>query len=86
MNKLTLGLKNRDLDLAVLIMPVHHLSYYLTDRVSNYEELEPYYSLVDNFPFVFLGFEAEDYDPSYPSLDKGKDGMSHRSVRKWKNR
>ena len=86
MNKLTLGLKNKDLDLAVLMMPVHHLSYYLTDRVSNYEELEPYYSLVDNFPFIFLGFEAEDYDPSYPILDKGKDGMSDRSVRKWKNR
>lgn len=31
MNKLALGLANNDIDLAVLMMPIHDLSYYLTD-------------------------------------------------------
>lgn len=86
MNKLAIGIVNNDIDFAALIMPVHNLSYYLTDRVSNYEELEPYFSLVNNSPFIFLGFDAEDYSSSYPILPKGKDGMSHRSIRKWKKR
>lgn len=86
MNKLAIGIVNNDIDFAALIMPVHNLSYYLTDRVSNYEELEPYFSLVNNSTFIFLGFDAEDYNSSYPILPKGKDGMSHRSIRKWKKR
>lgn len=85
MNKLTLGLANGDIDFAVLMMPVHALSYYLTDRVSNYEELQPYYPLVDQYPFIFLGFDAEDYGNDYPLLAKGKDGMSNRAIHKWKN-
>lgn len=85
MNKLTLGLINNDIDFAILMMPIHDLSYYLTDRVSNYEELQPYYSLVDQYPFIFLGFDAEDYGNDYPILPKGKDGMSNRAIHKWKN-
>lgn len=85
MNKLALGLANNDIDLAVLMMPIHDLSYYLTDRVSNYEELQPYYPLVDQYPFMFLGFDAEDYGNDYPLLAKGKDGMSNRAIHKWKN-
>lgn len=85
MNKLTLGLINNDIDFAILMMPIHNLSYYLTDRVSNYEELQPYYSLVDQYPFVFLGFDAEYYGNDYPILPKGKDGMSNRAIHKWKN-
>lgn len=84
MNKLALGIANGDLDFAVLIMPVHNLSYYLTDRVSNYEELYPYYGLVDNYPFAFLGFDAESYNNTYPILPKGRDGMSKRAIHKWK--
>ena len=83
MNKLILGITNNELDLAVLILPIHDLSYYLTDRVSNYEELQPYYPIVDKYPFMFLGFDAEDYSPIHPILSKGSDGMSKRSKRLW---
>lgn len=86
MNKLTIGIANDDIDFAVLIMPVSALSYYLTDRVSNYEELQPYYSLVNDYPFVFLGFDAESYSDTYPVLQKGRDGMSKRALHKWKKR
>ncbi len=84
MNKLSIGIKNDELDLAFIMMPVHDLSYFLTDRVSNYEELQPYYSLTDSYPFIFLGFDAEDYGEQYDFLPKGRDGMSERSIRRWK--
>lgn len=86
MNKLHLGIHNKELHLAVLMMPMHRLSYYLTDRVSNYEELRPYFSLVSGVPFIIIGFDVENYSLDVPGLAKGRDGMSNRSVRKWKNR
>jgi hypothetical protein len=86
MNKLALGIRNNDLDFAVLMMPIHDLSYFLTDRVSNYEELEPYYPLVEEYPFIFLGFDAENYGVDYPLLPKGRDGMSDRAIHKWKDK
>ena len=76
MNKLLLAIHNNELQLAVLLLPVAKLSYYLTDRVSNYEELEPYFPLVKNYPFMIIGFDTEDYNSSVPFLPKGKDGMS----------
>lgn len=83
MNKLSLGLHNGELDLAVLMMPMHKLSYYLTDRVSNYEELKPYFPLVSEIPFIMIGFDVEEYSVKVECLAKGKDGMSERSIRKW---
>lgn len=59
------------------------MSFYLTDRVSNYEELEPYFLLLDEVPFIVFGFDAEEYSADAPLLPKGKDGMSPRTIRKW---
>lgn len=83
MNKLKIGLLSEELDLAVLMMPIKKLSFYLTDRVSNYEELEPYFRLLNNSPFIVIGFDAESYSCNVQILPKGKDGMSKRSIRKW---
>lgn len=85
MNKLCLGLSTGDLDMAILMMPIHKMSFYLTDRVSNYEELEPYFPLLDPYPFVVFGFDAEDYNQNATLLPKGKDGMSKRAIHKWKD-
>lgn len=85
MNKLCLGLSTGDLDMAVLMMPINRMSFYLTDRVSNYEELEPYFHLLDSYPFIVFGFDAEVYDQTAPLLPKGKDGMSKRALHKWKD-
>ena len=85
MNKLLLGCIHNELNMAVLILPVHALSYYLTDRVSNYEELEPYFELADDQPVIFLGFDADSYQSDIPFIPKGKDGMSPRSIRRWIN-
>ena len=85
MNKLLIGLDKGEISIAFLMMPIHRMSYFLTDRVSNYEELEPYFSLLDSQPFVVFGFDAEEYSPNVPLLPKGKDGMSPRTIRKWQD-
>ncbi len=82
-NKLQVGLKKCELDMAILMLPIKKMSFYLTDRVSNYEELEPYFLLLDSSPFVVFGFDADEYDTNAPLLPKGKDGMSPRTIRKW---
>ncbi|WP_246064977.1 restriction endonuclease [Melghirimyces algeriensis] len=82
MNKLLLGMNHQELELGVILMPVYALSYYLTDRVSNYEELEPYFELAEYTPFIFIGFNANQFDPSVEAIPKGKDGMSKRSIKK----
>lgn len=83
MNKLCVGIKKQELDMAILMMPIKQMSFYLTDRVSNYEEVEPYLFLHDDIPFVVFGFDAEEYSLTEPPLPKGKDGMSPRTIRKW---
>lgn len=85
LNKLCVGIKKQELNMAILMMPVKRMSFYLTDRVSNYEELEPYFLLLDNVPFIVFGFDAEEYSPDAPILPKGKDGMSPRTIRKWQS-
>lgn len=85
LNKLALGIIKAELDLAVMLLPVSGLAYFLTDRVSNYEELEPYFVLFKDYPFVILGFDADKYSASAPVLPKGRDGMSQRKLNKWKD-
>ncbi|MGG0403198.1 restriction endonuclease [Priestia megaterium] len=83
MNKLLLGINRNELDLGIILMPVKELAYYLTDRITNYEELEPYFEITEGKPFIFIGFDATIYDKNIPLIPKGKDGMSKRSVKKW---
>lgn len=86
MNKLILGINRQEIDLAIILMPVSQLSYFLTDRVSNFEELEPYFENTNGKPFVYIGFNAEAYDSSVPLIPKTSAGMSKRSIRKWKEK
>lgn len=75
-NKLSMGLRSNELDMMFLILPVFNLAQYLTDRVANYEEIEAYFPLFSDKPFIALGFDAENYSPSFPIFKKGKDGNS----------
>lgn len=86
MNKLCIGITKGEIAIGFLLMPIKAMSFYLTDRVSNYEELEPYFLLLDRTPFVVFGFDAEEYNPNAPLLPKGKDGMSPRTIRKWQDK
>jgi hypothetical protein len=83
LNKLLLGLNRKELDLGIIVLPVKELSYFLTDRVSNYEELEPYFENATDKPFIVIGFNADDFG-NVKFIPKGPDGMSTRSKKKWK--
>lgn len=79
LNKLSMGIQSRELDLIFLILPVFNLAQYLTDRVANYEEIEAYFPLFSEKPFIALGFEAENYSPEFPVFEKGRDGNAPKS-------
>lgn len=74
LNKMALGVDSHELDLMVLVLPVYNLSYFLTDRSANYEEIEAYFKLYENRPFIAFGFEAEKYGPQFEIFEKGNDG------------
>lgn len=80
-NKMVLGLL-RDVFLgAVLVLPSRKLYPYLTDRIGNYEELEPYFDvwrairLEAGFLAVFV-IEHDQIDASVPTIAKGTDGRA----------
>jgi hypothetical protein len=81
-NKMLLGLAEGVLHAGVLIVPVKNFAKYLTDRVGNYEELSPYFSLwqkynIDNGILYIIGIEHDDVsdDCSY-RFPKGSDGRA----------
>ncbi|HEY9671416.1 MAG TPA: hypothetical protein V6D11_08235 [Waterburya sp.] len=80
-NKLVLGLL-RDVFLgAALVLPNRKLYPYLTDRIGNYEELEPYFDvwraveLQEGFLAIFV-IEHDAVDSSVPRIMKGTDGRA----------
>jgi len=66
---------------AVLVLPSRKLYPYLTDRIGNYEELEPYFDvwravrLEEGFLAVFV-IEHDQVDSSVPTITKGTDGRA----------
>lgn len=83
MNKLLVGIKSEELDMGMLMLPMKTMYDYLTGRTANYEEIEPYFTLLKDVPFIVFGFAPDRYDANAPFLPKGKEGMSKRSIKKW---
>ncbi len=80
-NKMVLGLLRGVFLGAVLVIPSRKLYPYLTDRVGNYEELEPYFDvwravrIVDGFLAIFV-IEHDEIDNNVPKILKGTDGRA----------
>src|SRR5581483_1494040 len=63
MNKMALGLIRGILSGGILVLPTRKLYYYLTDRIGNYEELQPYFSMWSALPAKgYLGVIAVEHD------------------------
>lgn len=75
-NKLKTGWKKGDIDFACLILPVKKLSYFLTDRIANYEEIAPYFPIFDDFPLLVVGFDADLYTDTIAPISKEKSGRN----------
>lgn len=80
-NKLVLGLLRGIFLGAALVLPSRKLYPYLTDRIGNYEELEPYFDvwravhLPEGFLAIFV-IEHDQLDSNVPTLTKGTDGRA----------
>lgn len=81
MNKLTMLVADRIIAAGTLIVPSRKLYVYLTDRIGNYRELEPYLKLWKSIPcikgileVVVIEHDAESCD--VPRIPKGTDGRA----------
>jgi hypothetical protein len=83
LNRMVLGLLNGSLFGGTLVLPTRALYRYLTDRVGNFEELEPYFSIWRLIPIErgFLNVIAVEHDAlssEVPLIGKGTDGRALR--------
>lgn len=82
LNKIALGIISGKLIGGALIVPSRKLYEYLTDRIGNYAEIEPYFPVWGNLRVkgecIISVFEIEhdSEDPSLPLISKGTDGMA----------
>ncbi len=80
-NKMVLGLLRGVFLGTALVLPSRKLYPYLTDRIGNYEELEPYFDvwraveIQEGFLAVFV-IEHDAVDSSVPRIMKGTDGRA----------
>lgn len=84
LNRLTLGLVMGIISAGVIIIPTKNLAQYLTDRVGNYPEIEPYFliwelleSEIEDGLIEVIAVE-HDETGDVPPLGKMTDGMSDR--------
>ncbi|MBD2446365.1 restriction endonuclease [Nostoc sp. FACHB-152] len=80
-NKMILGLLRGVFLGAALVLPSRKLYPYLTDRIGNYEELEPYFDVwravrIEEGFFAIFVIEHDQLDSSVPKITKGTDGRA----------
>jgi hypothetical protein len=80
-NKMALGILKRILIGGVLILPTRAMYKYLTDRVGNFPELEPYFSLwkalkVEEGLLAVIAIEHDAVSRDVPRIPKGTDGRA----------
>jgi len=81
LNKICLGILQKDLIGGVLMLPSKELYPYLTDRIGNYREIIPYLPMWESLPykdgvvFIFV-VEQNGLDEHAPRIPKGTDGRA----------
>jgi Restriction endonuclease BamHI len=81
LTRMALGLTNGALIGGMLILPTRALYNYLTDRVGNYREIEPYFPLwrsikIDEGFFGVMAIEHDTTDKNSPRIKKGTNGRA----------
>jgi len=66
---------------GALVLPTRRMYQYLTDRIGNVEELEPYYPVWQAYPWedgvlAMYGVEHDDTSELVPRIEKGTDGRA----------
>lgn len=80
-NKMALGIMTGALIGGALVLPTRKMYYYLTDRVGNFEELEPYFQIwkglqCDEGVLAIFAVEQDSVDSSVPRIPKGTNGRA----------
>lgn len=81
MNKLTMLLSSGVISAGVMVVPSRKLYVYLTDRIGNIKELEPYFGLWRSVPcesgvLEIIVIEQDAESTSVPRIRKGTDGRA----------
>jgi hypothetical protein len=81
LNKISLGMLKDVLIGGALILPTREMYKYLTDRVGNFLELEPYFPLwgslrINEGLLVVVAIEHDSVSWSVPRIPKGTDGRA----------
>lgn len=81
LNKMALGIKRKILKGGVLVLPTRKLYSYLTDRVGNFEEIEPYFDLwrsiaCEDGLLAVIAVEHDGTSKDVPRIRKGTDGRA----------
>jgi hypothetical protein len=66
---------------GILVLPTAELAQYLTDRVGNWEELEPYFPVIERYQWdrgalAVVAIEHDRVDLKVPRIRKGTDGRA----------
>jgi hypothetical protein len=81
LNKLCLGLLKGVIQAGVLIVPTKNLAKFLTDRIGNLAELEPYFEFwraltPEEGVLEIIAIEQDQEDMEAPLIPKGNDGRA----------
>lgn len=80
-NKLAIGLLDDVLAGGILVLPSRRMYTYLTDRIGNYAEIEPYFPVWKNLNLdagylAVIEIEHDELSTDAPFIPKGTDGMA----------
>jgi hypothetical protein len=83
LNKMAVGLLDGILSGGILVLPSREMYQYLTDRVGNYAEIEPYFPVWRNLRInegvlVVIEIEHDSISLDVPPIRKGTDGRALR--------
>lgn len=83
LNKMALGLIDKKIIGGILVVPSRDFYFYLTDRVGNFPEIEPYFPVWKNLNIVdgilaVIEIEHDNFSLNVPKIKKGTDGRAMR--------
>ncbi len=81
LNKMALGLVKNILSAGVLVLPSRELYRYLTDRIGNFDEIEPYIELwkslnLNSGILIIIVIEQDEESTEVKRIPKGTDGRA----------
>jgi hypothetical protein len=80
LNKIVMGMQDECISGGVLVLPTRRMAKYLTDRIGNFEEIEPYFSFWKKAATTgYLAVIAVEHDAEsseVPRIGKGTDGRA----------